>query len=191
MARNNGIFAVRRIIAAQSHETLVGFVSEFADMVRGTAKDFTVDSLSATVISLSRFSKRQVRCGPTTESIYGAVESAADQLSARIGELAIYGSDKKSLLALRLHGDGLIKEEAEFRRIYKERYGYELRPDINSQGSYSPHLSIALVNSDHASYYKQAEVLYALNRSLCLRSILNAEIILNPPLPFPDYSMHA
>ena len=190
-ARNNGVFAVRRTLAKESHETLADFTRDFSNLVHGNARVFELRSLSATVISLSRFSERQIKKGPSTKSIYDSVESHTDSLNARIGELALYGSNKKLLFALCLDSDDLIKEEAEFDRIYEMRTGGRLDKDINSEDGYSPHLSVALIYNDYVEYYQQDAVLAALNEKECLQSIVGEHIVLGPPPPFPDYSRHA
>ena len=190
-ARNNGVFAVRRTLAKESHETLADFTRDFSDLVHGNARVFELSSLSATVISLSRFSEHQIKKGPSTKSIYDSVESCPYSLNARIGELALYGSNKKLLFALRLDSDDLIKEEAEFGRIYEMRTGGRLDKDINSEDGYSPHLSVALIYNDYVEYYQQDAVLAALNEKECLKSIVGEHIVLGPPPPFPDYSRHA
>ncbi len=174
------IFAVRRGLAPSSHESLQELPDALLETVHGLAKVFTLESLSATVISLSRFDQRHIAKGPPTEVISRQVESSRYELSAKIGAIAIFGSQQKAQLAFKLNSLDLVEEEAHYCSVF-EAYGFPLQSDINSDdGQYHPHLSVTLISSDYIGFYKQAQVIAELNQDSALSNFIGTDIMLSP-----------
>jgi hypothetical protein len=119
-ANARGIFAVRRIVSPESHETLQEISDVLQPDLHNAGRLFDVRNIAVTVIGFSRFDKRHIGIGPTTRSIVDRVHSSQHPLEVTLGSLGIYGSEHKSKLGINLISTELDAEVEDFEDMFKQ-----------------------------------------------------------------------
>lgn len=183
-ANAKGIYAVRRKVAEQSYATLQEVADNLQAPLHNAGRIFDVRMLGITIIGFSRFDRRHCGRGPSTASITEKVATAVRPIEVALGSLAIYGSSSKAKLGIEIISEELDAEESTYEAQFTN-VGYALKKEYNGNGTYAPHLSIALLYGDHLSHFQDARTLDKLDRVTMLGKTGGISIILDPVKPPP------
>lgn len=178
-ANNRGVFAIRRPLEPESYQVIHDVTNSLRGELHNSGRLFDVRSLGVTVIGFSRFDRAHRRQGPPTTEIIASVESSRHKLSARLGKLAVFGSETKGKLGIILNSEDLNQEVENFENEFQKR-DFKLIRDPNDHGIYTPHLSICLLYSDHLNSFKDSRTLHRLNKISNLGSYGNHSVTLGP-----------
>lgn len=188
-ANYRGIFAVRREISPVSYGTMQKVADSLSPELHNAARIFDVRSIGVTVIGFSRFDRRHCGKGPKTASITEQISTAHRPLEVRLGNLAVYGAEinyknnklisGKHKLAVEVYSEDLIHEEREFEAAFEDA-GYPLKREHNGDGTYAPHLSVALLYGDYVGQFADPRTLSKLDAISGLGRACGQSITLNP-----------
>lgn len=186
-ANYRGIFAVRRDISPDSYGTMQRVADALRPELHNAARIFDVRSIGVTVIGFSRFDRRHCGKGPSTALITERVRSASEPIDVKLGSLAVFGPDittkakvsGKHKLSVEVYSEDLEAEEQEFEAAYANA-GFPLKREHNGDGTYVPHLSVALLYGDHVGQFQDTRALDKLDAITGLGHTCSEYITLEP-----------
>ncbi len=181
-ANLNGVYAVRRKISPASLSLMQSIEVKLLPELHNVGRLFDAHMLGVTVIGFSRFDKRHRGIGPSTASISEKITSTKMPLEVVLGRLAVYGSELKAKLGIDIFSDELINEELEYESCFSAA-DFPLKDDYNSNGSYKPHVSLALMYGDNFGYFKDKKLLARLDSVAGLGANCDKRITLEPVRP--------
>jgi hypothetical protein len=156
-ANSLGIFPIRRNISPACHDVFYSIIDVLEPEILGSGYSI-LRNLGVTIIGFSRFDQRHRHNGPPTKSIIDRVTSSNKPIETNLGSLAIFGSEIKSKLAVRLDSLELKKEQKDFEETFNS-IGYPLKDGYNDRGIYNPHCSVYSIDSCHAPHFKDQRIL--------------------------------
>lgn len=164
-ALRRGVVPFRRMVAPESTGVFEEVLEELRHDMGGAARIFELDSLSVTVVGLSRFNRSLLTQGPPSKDIKSRLESANNSIEAKLGALGLYGSQVKPKLAFELHSPELSGEIEAVEELYSKK-GFTLQPDpnCNADQGYKPHCTIGMLyNEQAAAYFRERSILDSYN----------------------------
>jgi len=174
-ANERGVFAVRRLVAPQSYDTLRQTTNLLCDELKNVGRTFEAETIGVTIVGFSRFFHKHMLNGPNTSDVTENIASAKHPIEVVLGRLGIYGSNSRAKLAIAIDSPELINEELAYQKEFA-KIGYP----INQRWPYSPHCSVALVFSDYVEHFADPRSLSRLNRLTGLGKMIEQSIILEP-----------
>ena len=179
IAKQRGIYAVRRPIAPESREVFDVVESTLSPYLEGGGgRIFTENTLGVTVIGASLFSENHYLKGPATCGVLERIPSAKENIATVIGSLALFGGGKNlNKLGFELTSPELIQENALLHGVYSD-LGFPLRSTRFAGSSYNSHCSIAILYSDQIGRFDNPDILRKLDRTIAIEG---KEIMLSPP----------
>lgn len=154
-AQERGVRQVRRRLHPSSYEFMDSVTEKIIDRIDDDGNVIKPRSMMTTMVGFSRYSKHHCRHAPPTKEIIAGVDSIHEPLTATLGRLGLFGSDRgRRKLAFRLNLGGVMNEIRDMEEAFKEER-YPLGADPNALLSgVIPHCTVGFVYLNRAPSYE-------------------------------------
>jgi len=178
IAKERGVYAVRRTLAEGSEEVLAPLYEVLPPYLEGAkGRLFTQETLGVTVVGASRFGKNHFDKGPATAKVLEQVPSVDSFISAKIGSIALFGSGNRiSKLGFCLQSTDLQAENEALRGVYS-KLGFPLHVPWYEKEGFVSHCSVAILYADQIGRFSNDDILERLDQAIGIR---DQEIVLAP-----------